>query len=495
MQKVCERNTMKSSKTQYSIKSCPTDDSEQLELLLNSMAEDGWDLYTMHEVESEDEGYEYSCIFVKEVSPEDLFKEDFSNYFGFKTKMERIMSPKQEPLDLCLDIQKKIKEKREKISRIKSLLDSTSEDSRNQLNDEISVNIDELEKLKKNLYNCLLPDIMYNKLGENKLTIALSEELTELVNPDSEVNLLSKIVQVRQNLTEELGYVIPEVRPVNGDCLQANEFVINVRGTQAVKSCCYVGYSMFFKDELNLTKLPKNTIKDIDPITGRKIVWIDQNKTDDFWEKGLDANDYIARLLDYVAVKYVDDILDYSDMNKYIEIVALKNLFLLENIIPDFVSIGELKYLFTSLIKERVSVKDVVYVFEKINDLASDPAKEDLLCSLRRYLARNISASLVSEDGEIKLVELSEKALKSLAGEKDENSVLKIESSKIEKLLKKINTTLEEKNLKMKDVAIVLPSNIRQIGFLVLSKFNPEIKVVAREEITTDFPSTIVAEI
>lgn len=495
MQKVCERNTMKSSKTQYSIKSCPTDDSEQLELLLNTMAEDGWDLYTMHEVESEDEGYEYSCIFVKEVSPEDLFKEDFSNYFGFKTKMERIMSPKQEPLDLCLDIQKKIKEKREKISRIKSLLDSTSEDSRNQLNDEISVNIDELEKLKKNLYNCLLPDIMYNKLGENKLTIALSEELTELVNPDSEVNLLSKIVQVRQNLTEELGYVIPEVRPVNGDCLQANEFVINVRGTQAVKSCCYVGYSMFFKDELNLTKLPKNTIKDIDPITGRKIVWIDQNKTDDFWEKGLDANDYIARLLDYVAVKYVDDILDYSDMNKYIEIVALKNLFLLENIIPDFVSIGELKYLFTSLIKERVSVKDVVYVFEKINDLASDPAKEDLLCSLRRYLARNISASLVSEDGEIKLVELSEKALKSLAGEKDENSVLKIESSKIEKLLKKINTTLEEKNLKMKDVAIVLPSNIRQIGFLVLSKFNPEIKVVAREEITTDFPSTIVAEI
>ena len=35
---------MKSSKNQYSIKSCPTDDAEQLELLLNSMSEDGWDL-------------------------------------------------------------------------------------------------------------------------------------------------------------------------------------------------------------------------------------------------------------------------------------------------------------------------------------------------------------------------------------------------------------------------------------------------------------------
>lgn len=486
---------MKSSKTQYSIKSCPTDDSEQLELLLNSMSEDGWDLYTMHEVESEDEGYEYSCIFVKEASPEDLFKEDFSDYFGFKTKMERIMSPKQEPLDLCLDIQKKIKEKREKISRIKSLLDSTSEDSRNQLNDEISVNIDELEKLKKKLYTCLLPDIMYNKLGENKLTIALSEELTELVNPDAEVNLLSKIVQVRQNLTEELGYIIPEVRPVNGDCLEPNEFVINVRGTQAVKSSCYVEYLMYFKDELNLPKLPKSAIKDTDPITGKKIVWIPQDKTEDFWTKGLDANDYIARLLYYVSIKYVDDILDYSDMNKYIEIVALKNLFLLENIIPDFVSIGELKYLFTSLIKERVSVKDIVYVFEKINDLASDPAKDDLLCGLRRYLSRNITASLVNNNGTINLVEITEKSLKSLTGEKDENQVLKIESSKIEKLLKKIESVLSEKDLKIKDVALVVPANFRQIGFLVLSKFNPDIKVVAREEITTDYPSSVVAEI
>lgn len=495
MQSGCERINMKFSKNQYSIKSCPADDSEQLELLLNSMSEDGWDLYTMHEVESEDDGYEYSCIFVKESSPEDLLKEDFSDYFGFKTKMERIMSPKQEPLDLCLDIQKKIKEKRDKISRIKSLLDSTSEDSRNQLNDEISVNINELEKLKKKLYNCLLPDIMYNKLGENKLTIALSEELTELVNPDTEVNLLSKIVQVRQNLTEELGYVIPEVRPINGDCLQANEFVINVRGIQAIKSCCYVGYSMYFKDELNLAKLPKNTIKDIDPITGKKIVWISQNKTDDFWQKGLDANDYIARLLDYVAIKYADEIFDYSDMNKYIEIVAMHNLFLLENIIPDFVSIGELKYLFTNLIKERVSVKDAIYIFEKINDLSTDPTKDDLLCGLRRYLARNISASLITDDGNINLVELSDKSLKVMIGEKDENSVVKIESSKIEKLLKKINSTLEEKNLQLKDVAIVLPANIRQIGFLVLSKFAPEIRVVAREEITTDFPSKIVAEI
>lgn len=486
---------MKPSKTQYCIKSCPTDDTEQLQLLLNTMAAEGWDLYTMQEAEDEEDGYQFNCIFVKEVFPEDLTREDFSEYFGFKTKMERIMSPKQEPLDICIDIQKKIKEKRAKIAKIKTLLDSTSEDSRKHLNDEISVNIAELDNLKKQLFDMLSPNVMYEKLGEDKMAIALSEELTELINPDTEINLLTKIVQVRQNLTEDLGYVIPEVKLKNGDCLEANEFIIEVRGTNAVKSACYPGYIMYFKDELNLPKLPKNSIKDTDPVTGEKIVWIEEDKAKDFWAEGYDANEYIARLLKFAAIKYADDIVDYSAINKYIENVAYTNLFLIENIIPDFVSVGELKYLITNLIKERVSVKDIVYVFEKINDLSAEPGKEDILGGLRRCLSRKITASLADENGKINIIEFSEKSIKTLIGDKGEDNIVKIESSKIEKIVRNIKEKTAEKNLKIRDVVLILPSEIRQIGFLVFSKFIPEIRVAAREEITTDYPSEVIAEI
>ena len=485
---------MKASKTQYCIKSCPTDDSEQLQLLLNTMSEEGWELYTMHEADDGEDGYQFNCIFVKEVFPEDITK-NYSDYYGFTTKMERIMSSKQEPLDLCLDIQKKIKEQRAKIAKIKSLLDSTSEDSRNHLNEEISVNIDQLEKLKKKLFTYLSPDVMYGKIGEEKMTIILSDELTELVDPDSEVNLLSKIVQVRQNLTDQLGYVIPEVKPQNSDCLEANEFVINVRGVQAIKSTCYPNYIMYFKDELNAPKLPKNSIKDIDPITNKKIVWIEEEKAKDFWAQGLDANEYIARLLEYVAIKYVEEILDYSDINKYIEIVAMQNLFLIENIIPDFVSVGELKYVITNLIRERVSVKDIMFVFEKINDMASDPSKEELLSGIRRAFARKITASRVDKNGVVNLIELSDKSLKDLGGKQDGENILKIESTKIEKIVKVINSKLEEAKLSIKDVTIILPSSMRQIGFLVFAKFIPEVTVIAREELTSEYPSKVIATV
>ena len=65
--------------------------------------------------------------------------------------------------------------------------------------------------------------------------------------------------------------------------------------------------------------------------------------------------------------------------NKYIEVVNNTNSFLVDNVIPDFISLAELKFILTSLIKERVSIKDISYIFEKINDYAEDSTKSDLL--------------------------------------------------------------------------------------------------------------------
>lgn len=88
---------------------------------------------------------------------------------------------------------------------------------------------------------------------------------------------------------------------------------------------------------------------------------------------------------------------------------------MIENIVPDFVSIAELKYILTSLIKERVSIKDIVYIFEKINDFADEETKEDLLSRVRHSLSRQISKSIANENNLIQAFELSEESLKYLA--------------------------------------------------------------------------------
>ena len=478
---------MKSTRMQYCIKSVPSDDTYKMESLLNEMSSEGWELYTMHEVEG-DEGFNYNCIFVKEAEITQDAEEDEEIEFGYKSQMQKIISAQNEPFEKCLDIQTKIKDKRKRINSIKSLIDETTETQRQELNNEMSKNLEELHELKKQLQKTISPEIMLDKIGEDKIKIKLSEENIELVNPDMDANLVAQTVKVRQELTEELGYIIPKIRFENDDTLQANEFEIDVRGVCAAKGVVYCGYKMYFQDDLKLDKPSKDFIKDSDPITGKNILWIPEEKTKDFWAAGYNPSEVIARILEYVCIKNVEEIFDYNDINNYIEIVSETNLYLIENIIPDFVSIAELKYILTSLIKERVSIKDIVYIFEKINDFADEETKEDLLSRVRHSLSRQISKSIANENNLIQAFELSEETVKYLSSKvAGKNVVIRIDNTKMKTVVNNIYKVIDKNNINADEIVVIVPMEIRQVTSVVLSQLMPSVKVVAKEEIANGY--------
>ncbi len=479
----------------FTIKTSPYNDNEKLEALLNDMSKEGWDLYSIQEIENEEEVF-YNCIFIKEVDNDDLTDSENDDLLNFKSKIERIINPELDPYELCVDIQKKIKEKRQKISQVKSLIDGTSEDSRAILNEEISRHMNELDELKKQLAKVINPNVMEQKLGEDKISLAISEELIDILDSENEYNMLTQIVYIRQNLTENLGYIIPKIKIEIDDSLEENEFAIKIRGIPVLSAHAYPGHLIFFRKELNIEKLPANSVIDKDTITTQETVWINEEIAKDFWAKGLDVVEYISSLLEYSVTKYIDDLFDYSDINRYIEIVGNQNLYLVENIIPDYMSVAELKYILSSLIKEKVSIKDIVYIFEKINDFADETDKEELLGRIRIALARQISKSLCNKDNVIKAYELSPETINSfMTGKNTEDEVIRIESNKIEEVIDKIREKAEEFTPEDKEVILIAPMKLRHIIYLIFSQMMPNIRVIAREELLFEYPLQIVSKI
>lgn len=76
----------------------------------------------------------------------------------------------------------------------------------------MSAGYKELENLQHSLVRAISPDEMFDYITTEKFAIHLNEEIVEFVSPDAENNndLLSETVKVRQQLTDELGYVIPK---------------------------------------------------------------------------------------------------------------------------------------------------------------------------------------------------------------------------------------------------------------------------------------------
>ena len=490
---------MYNKKMQYVIKTCSSENTQELQNLLNEMSMNGWELYSMQETENDEGQLLCHCIFMKEAEGSECdTNADVINISSFKSQMEKMLSSDQSPYEICLEIQGKIRDQKAKIAKIKKELEGEAPASvtRKKLNDKISAGLKELEELKSKLANATSPDAMFPKLREEKLSIRLSEEiLTTHEQEILEEELVAETVKSRLKLTEELGYVIPKIVFQDDENLNPYEFSIRIRGLDVFKASVYPKFLMFFEDELNMNKKIKNSMYDIDEITGRKIVWIEKDKAKDFWQNGITCAEFIARALEFCAVKYVDELLDYEELDKYIDIVSRSNEYLVENIIPDFLSLSDLRFILTSLIREKISIKDITYIFEKINDFVQDCTKSDLIKKIRLSISRQIVKNNVNEDGVISAFEISEKTLDKFMPnfDEDDDAIIRIDAGFAETLADKLSKKIKQNQVQ--NPKLFVPLEFRHLIFTLLSNYMNDITVLSREEIGCNAHIEIISEI
>ena len=153
-------------------------------------------------------------------------------------------------------------------------------------------------------------------------------------------------------------------------------------------------------------------------------------------------------------------------------------------------------YILANLIKEKVSVKDIVYIFEKINDFSDEPTKEDLLDKIRLSLARLICNRYLSEDDVIRGIEFGDKTMLNMfraQQEDNDDNIVRLEASKIETIVNKIEKVAKKENLD--EIVLVVPMEVRHMIFMIFSQYMNNISVLAREEVTNYYNFESIAEV
>jgi len=480
---------MDDTKQEYVVKTCAGDDTQGLEDLLNEMAEDGWQLYSLSEAES-DEGFQYNCIFSRPAS--DLFgeKDEVAEVGHFKSRMRKLLNYKNDPYEEAKGLQKDIKEHNERIEKIKQLLDSNSvEIDREKLNEEISEKLEDLSILKNKFAEILTPANMYERIHQEIIAITVSEELSDLIDNEKNGELIIESIKLRQELADKLGYVIPHIRFISSDEVGENQYVISIRKLKALSGLAYPGYRQFKHGQANLNRKPRNAIESLDPVTGQKVFWLEEKKTKDFWDKGLNPSQVIISQLDFILKKYVDEILSYSEILNYISFLGDENLFLAEELLQKEISIGDLRYIFASLIREKVSIKDIVFVFEKLNDLAeSDFDKDQIVDNLRILLSRQICSDVADSNNFICGIVLSneEKAKFKKALDKKSKNKYFVQNTDIKEF---INTVQEKiKNTETcQNIALIVVPELRRACFHLFEQIIPDLRVLSEDETAEEF--------
>jgi flagellar biosynthesis protein FlhA len=251
-------------------------------------------------------------------------------------------------------------------------------------------------------------DAAIDALAVDPLELAIGFGLVPLVDASAGGSLLSRVGTIRRQLAADLGVVVPPVRIHDELSLESHEYVVRVRGTEVARSRITPGHQLAMDPGDAFGQLPG--LPTIEPAFGLPAVWIPEAGRAEAEALGytvVDAESVIVTHLTETIRHHAADLLTRQETKQLLDQLKEHNAAVVEEVVPDVLSIGEIQRVLQALLKEGVSVRDLGPVVEAVGDkarLTRDPLV--LAEYARQALARRIVAPYVDAEGTLRAIAL-----------------------------------------------------------------------------------------
>ena len=235
------------------------------------------------------------------------------------------------------------------------------------VNKDVEARLGQLDAVRQNMQDLINPNRMYERLGVDVLSFQVGANLLVIADPDQDGQLLAKIAALRQRVTDELGYILPNIRIMDSSAIEGNEYLIAIRGNTVATGFVYPGKYMIIADQWDATgqPVPENAIVGVDPTYQAQAYWVDLDDIDmNLGLTPVESVDVIITHLHECVRKYVDEIMTKTDVLKLMELVKSQDPTLVNDLVPTIISTSDLRKIFVNLIREKVSIKDIIFILK-----------------------------------------------------------------------------------------------------------------------------------
>ena len=362
------------------------------------------------------------------------------------------------------------------------------------VNQDVQQQLGQLDAVRKNMQDLVNPNKMYERLGVDVLSLQVGSGLLIIADPDQDGQLLAKIAALRQRVTDELGYIIPNIRIMDSSAIKDNEYLIAIRGNTVATGVVYPSKFMVIADQWEALgkKVPDNVIVSVDPTYQSQAYWLDPQYIDrNSKVVAVDAVDVIVTHLQDCVRKYVDEVMTKTDVLKLMELVKSQDPTLVNDLVPTIISTSDLRKIFVNLIREKVSIKDIIFIFERLCDYARFSKEPDILSErLRAALRRQICLQNCNKDKVLYALTLSsewEKTLDDSCQRTELGTMFLLNPMQVQELIETTANTLMKAHQAVGVQPVILCSpRIRLPLYQMLERHIPTIVVISYSELITD---------
>lgn len=334
------------------------------------------------------------------------------------------------------------------------------------------------------------PESILGTLGLDPLSLKTGRNLIPLIDPAQKGPLLERITLIRYHIGQELGFVIPGVRVMDDLSLGPNQYDIEIRGTRVSQGEALIEH---LRVEAPLRELKAKKItgtESRDPMSGENITWVPEAELPTLQKLGIpyqDAIEAIGAHFTEIIKRHADEIMTRQHVQSLIELVKSTNAAIVRELIPDMLSLGQVHKVLQLLARERVSVRDLSTILERLADYAHLSRDINILTEyVRQSLARQICESYADRNAVITVVTIDPGLEETLIGaihQSEYGSFLAVDPNVGERILIQLSGHAQNfKRMKLSPVILCSPRLRPHLKRFIERSF-PEVAVLSYNEI------------
>jgi len=329
----------------------------------------------------------------------------------------------------------------------------------------------------------------FEALAIDPLELTIGFGLVPLVDQSAGGTLLQRVGAVRKQLAAQLGTVVPKVRIHDEVGLGSHEYAIKVKGTEVARGSIMAGHQLALDPGDAFGQL--QGVETTEPAFGLPATWIADGSRAEAEALGytvVDAESVIITHLTETIRANVAELLTRQDTKALLDGLKEVNAAVVEEVVPDLLSIGEIQRVLQALLSEGVSIRDLGTIIEAIGDkarLTRDPA---LLAEYaRQALGRTIVAPHIDMDQTLKAIALDpavEQEVSEAITTTAEGEYLAMAPPRAQALLQALHAQSEEAVSRGRRPVLLCSSRVRRHLRRLCSQAMPQLSVCAYNEIT-----------
>ncbi|AOZ94237.1 flagellar biosynthesis protein FlhA [Paenibacillus crassostreae] len=288
------------------------------------------------------------------------------------------------------------------------------------------------------------PESVINLLQVDPIEFEFGYGLIPLADSQQGGDLLDRIIMIRRQCALELGLVVPVIRIRDNIQLKPNEYIIKIKGNNVgggeLLLNHYLAMSPGYDDE------SISGIETLEPAFGLPALWIDENTKERAELSGytvVDPPSVVATHLTELIKKHAHELIGRQETRTLIDNLREGYPVLVDELIPSVLSVGDIQKVLAKLLREKISVRDLVTIFETLADCGTFSKDPDVLTEyVRQSLSRQITQQYSQKGETLKVITIGptlEKKISDSVQHSEQGSYLALDPVSTQSVYQKLN--------------------------------------------------------